>query len=148
LAPSFLKRSGFPGTGKLDDFLKQNTPDIVLLHLGSNDIFRGEPIQEIEADLTKIINTIISHNKDITILIAQILPAAHSQANVRISELNKVISLIPQKIGIPDTQLLVVNQFEGFNPRTDTYDGLHPNTAGEEKMAGKWYCAIQSVISK
>lgn len=140
--------NGFPGTGNLIDFLKQNTPDIVLLHLGSNDIFRGEPIQEIEADLIKIINTIISSNRNAIILIAQILPAAHSQANVRISKLNKVISHIPEKIGIPDTQLIVVNQFEGFNPGTDTYDGLHPNTAGEEKMARKWYDALRSVITK
>jgi lysophospholipase L1-like esterase len=140
--------NGFPGTGKLDDFLKQNTPDIVLLHLGSNDIFRGEPIQEIEADLTKIINTLVSFNKDVIILIAQILPVADVRTNQRIRTFNDAISRLPRKVSISEKQLVVVNQFEGFNPGTDTYDGAHPNSAGEDKMARKWYEALQSVISK
>ncbi len=140
--------NGFPGTEKLDDFINKNTPDVVLLHLGSNDIFRGEPIQEIEADLTKIINTLISLNKNIIILIAQILPVADNRINQRIGILNNAISQLPNKINISEKQLVVVNQFEGFNPQTDTYDGAHPNSAGEDKMAGKWYSALQSVITK
>ena len=140
--------NGFPGTGNLNDFLNKNAPDIVLLHLGSNDVFRGESIQEIEADLTKIINEIVSTNKDVIILIAQILPVADSLTNQRIGVLNEAISHLPSKTGISEKQLFVVNQFEEFNPQTDTYDGVHPNSAGEEKMARKWYTTLESVISK
>ncbi len=138
--------NGYQGAGKLVDFVKMNNPDIVLMHLGSNDIFRGESIQEIEADLTSIINTLISYNKDVIILIAQIIPVTNDQINMRIALLNKKIVQI--KLNHSDKNIVVVNQFEGFNPHTDTYDGIHPNAAGEEKMAKKWYIALQSVMNR
>ena len=138
---------GFPGIGKLDDFINKSSPDIVLLHLGSNDIFQGEPIEEIESDLLKIINELVSHNKNVIILIARILPIADNRINQRIRMLNEAISQLPDKMRISKKQLVVVNQFDGFNPQTDTYDGAHPNSSGEDKMAAKWYKALQSVIT-
>jgi lysophospholipase L1-like esterase len=44
------------------------------------------------------------------------------------------------------SQLIVVNQFEGFDPYNHTYDGVHPNKAGEKKMADKWYESLRQVI--
>ncbi len=41
----------------------------------------------------------------------------------------------------------VVNQWTGFDDATDTYDGVHPNDAGNQKMANRWYPALAPLIS-
>ena len=33
------------------------------------------------------------------------------------------------------SSVIVVDQYTGFDPAADTYDGAHPNLVGEEKMA-------------
>jgi len=138
--------NGVPGLGGLKDFLKENRPDIVLMHLGSNDIFEGDEIPDIIEELKGILNTLITSNHDVIILIAQILPVADKRINVRIRLLNDAISLIPSELAFSKVNIIVVNQFEGFDPFTDTYDGVHPNSAGEVKMAKKWFEGLQGVL--
>ena len=42
--------------------------------------------------------------------------------------------------------VIVVDQYTGYNPATDSYDNYHPNAVGEEKMASRWFSALQSVL--
>ncbi|MEV4393773.1 hypothetical protein [Nonomuraea sp. NPDC049607] len=32
----------------------------------------------------------------------------------------------------------VVDQWTGFSTGTDTYDGVHPNASGDQKMSDAW----------
>jgi acyl-CoA thioesterase-1 len=137
--------NGIAGQQKLSDLLQHNTPDIVLMHLGSNDIFQGESIDQIISELKDIIRILRLSNNDIVILIAQILPVANKPLNTRITLLNKAIEKLPASMDL-SYQLIVVNQNNGFNPYNDTYDGIHPNKAGEKKMADKWYESLRPVI--
>ncbi len=139
---------GVPGYGSLNTFLTSNTPDIVLMHLGSNDIFQGESVPQIIAELKEIITVLNSANSKVIILIAQILPTSDQRINRRISQLNKAISDLPSEMDKISSRIIVVNQHAGFNPYQDTYDGVHPNSIGEGKMAKKWFKALQSVSNK
>lgn len=139
--------NGIPGQRKLSDFVHDTSPDIVLMHLGSNDIFQGEPVDQIITELKDIIMNLRSSNADIIVLIAQILPVADRVVSERIMLLNRAIAELPASMGLP-SQLIVVNQFDGFDPYKDTYDGVHPNGPGEKKMADKWYKALQPVMKK
>ncbi|MEO3871669.1 cellulose binding domain-containing protein [Nonomuraea sp. B12E4] len=40
-----------------------------------------------------------------------------------------------------------MDQWTGFSTSTDTYDGVHPNAAGDQKMSDKWYPALVSALS-
>ena len=42
--------------------------------------------------------------------------------------------------------ITVVDQWTGFNTATDTYDGVHPNAAGNQKMSDRWYPALAAVL--
>ncbi len=139
---------GARGQGNLLTVLTKNTPDIVLLHIGSNDIFNGEDVPKIITELKEIITIINSANSNSVILIAQIIPTGDTMINVRISKLNKAISHLAPEMGQLYSRLIVVNHHDGFNPIADTYDGVHPNKTGELKMAGKWYKALKSVLMK
>jgi hypothetical protein len=138
--------NGIPGQKRLSDFLQYSAPDIVLMHLGSNDIFQGESIELIISDLKEIIRTLHLSNNAMVILTAQILPVADGSLNTRISLLNKEIEKLPSSMGL-SSQLIVVNQFEGFYPHKFTYDGIHPNSDGEKKMADTWYKSLIPVLN-
>ena len=45
-------------------------------------------------------------------------------------------------------RVVVVDQYTGFDPNADTRDGIHPNPAGEEKMARVWMSALARVLSR
>ena len=92
--------------------------------------------------MIKIIRTA---NPDVVIFVAQILPVANDAVNRRIIVLNDAVSKLPSDLKL-SSHVIVVNQYDGFDPRTDTYDGVHPNNQGQLKMASKWFDALREVI--
>jgi len=132
-----------------------NIPDIVLLHLGTNDLAQGYSVAEITSHLGTLIDHFRTYNKNVIILLAQIIPCATATiypvpyksqpwcANV--PSLNAAIpALVAQKYTL-FSPVVVVDQYTGFNatPGFDSYDGVHPNQSGEQKMAAKWLAAIE-----
>lgn len=63
------------GGGGLDEWLKLYKPDIVALHIGTNDLIIGKLTPaEIAADISKVLDRLRQSNPDVTILLAQIIP--------------------------------------------------------------------------
>lgn len=137
--------NGISGQEGLAERLTRITPDIVLVHLGSNDIFQGEPVDQIISELKEIIMVLHSSNNRVVIFIAQILPVANTSLTERITRLNKAVEKLPSALGL-SSQIRVVDQFDGFNPYTNTYDGVHPDRSGEIKMADKWHKSLKTVL--
>jgi len=42
--------------------------------------------------------------------------------------------------------VILADQWTGFNPSTDLYDGVHPNHIGERKMSNVWLRAIGQAV--
>jgi lysophospholipase L1-like esterase len=118
----------------------------VLLHLGSNDLFQGEAIDEVIGDVRRVVHIIDSFNPKMTILIAQLIPVANDLMNKRITLLNHAIASLYNEMKLT-AKLILVNQNNGFDPYKDTYDGIHPNLTGEKKMALQWYAALNPILS-
>jgi len=112
------------------------------LHLGTNDIYQGQTIASTILDLKQVITTIRSDNPNVTILLAKLIPTTSTYFNPLITELNAVIPSIAIDLADPNSAINIVDQNTGFDPFTDTFDGVHPNEIGEEKMAEKWRIAI------
>lgn len=63
------------GGGGLDEWLELYRPDVVALHIGTNDLIIGKLTPaEIAEDIGKIIERLRRSNPDVTILLAQIIP--------------------------------------------------------------------------
>lgn len=43
-------------------------------------------------------------------------------------------------------RVMVVDQWTGYDRNLDNYDGLHPNASGEQKMADKWFAALEDLF--
>ena len=125
---------------------KKNIPDMVLMHLGTNDLRELHSIGQIIADLGSLIDHFRAKKPSVIILIAQIIPCDP----VRIGNycnsvpvLNEAIpNLVAQKYTIT-SPVVVVDQYDGFDVSTDTIDGIHANSTGDAKMAAKWFEKIQ-----
>ena len=133
-------RSTNPELGNLTDWLGVYTPDIVLLHIGTNDLGSGQSYTSTANEIKLIIDTIRLDNPDVTILLAKLIPRDYTYNNI--IAFNQYIEPIAQEKGLPNSPVIVVDQWTGFDYATDTYDGTHPNASGEEKMAEKWMQAL------
>lgn len=134
-----------PGEHYLSFWLQSYTPEIALIHLGSNDIIQGQTVESTIQELKEVIITLRNDNPDIIILLAQLIPTT-LPANTSISDLNAQIPAIAINIANPAPPIYIVDQNTGFDAVTDTYDGIHPNEIGEEKMAQKWRNAILEAL--
>jgi acyl-CoA thioesterase-1 len=132
--------AGLPG------WLEDYTPDIVLLHIGTNDAFDGQSTQSTAEEIKKIIDLLRNDNPRVTVLLARLIPIANPDQNQRIIDLNNRIDRIAASKTTPESPVLVVDQNSGFDADQDTDDGIHPNLAGEEKIAEEWARAIIKVL--
>lgn len=123
---------------KLDEWLDKNTPDIVLLHLGTNDQDKAPVIL---ANLEQVIVKLRAHNPKVTVLFAQLITNWGELA-----EVNKAIPDLAKKLTTEQSRIIVVDQATGFIYPGDSVDGCHPNAAGDEKMAAKWFEALKPLL--
>jgi GDSL-like Lipase/Acylhydrolase family len=130
------------GSGNLTEWLKGYTPDIVLLHLGHNDAGLGEPPYETAEELKKIILLLQRDNPNVSVILAKVIPTEQPEWNKRLSSLNSVIQGVADETKSSKSKVIVIDFSEDFNAEADTFDGIHPNIKGAEKMAQKWIKGI------
>ncbi len=120
------------------------TPDVALIHLGSNDAIQGNSAISSVGELNQVIDILRQDNPNVTIFLTQLIPAVDGGFNNRIQQLNSLIPGIVADKNQSNSPVILVDQSSGFNANTDTYDGVHPNNAGEAKMAQKWFDALKN----
>ncbi|WP_262681519.1 GDSL-type esterase/lipase family protein [Hymenobacter rubripertinctus] len=122
-------------------------PDIVLLHVGSNDIFQDQSATSTRDEVGQLIDVLRAANPAVKVVVAQVIPNAQAGATANLSVYNSLLpGLVAQK-NTRQSPVVLVDQFTGFVPATDSYDGTHPNAAGEAKMAANWYAALRPLLA-
>ena len=129
----------------IDAIIAATQPDIVLLDLGANDVQEGISMNTIEGNLEGIIEHLRAANPNIIVLLADPTPY-HGPNGSRMSKLKGVISQVVRLENQPGSPVIIVNLFAGFNVRKDTSDGMHPNEAGEQLIAQRFFAALQKVL--
>lgn len=132
---------------KLSKWLKDYTPDIVLIHLGTNDVFQGQSVSSTVDELEQIISILRRDNPKVKVLIAKLIPVTDQKVNNRINAFNDEIPRIALENDSPESRIIVVDLNNNFDAHSDTYDGVHPNSKGEQKMAEKWLDSLQPLMS-
>ena len=136
--------AGRSGAGRLATWLQPYTPDIVLLHLGTNDALHGHSTASTVAELEQVILTLQADNPAVVILLAKLIPSRDPNAS-RIPLVNAEIDGIARRRQTRLSRIVVVDQWSGFDPLADLYDPWHPDASGEAKMAQKWFEALMAV---
>ncbi len=120
-------------------------PDVVLLHIGTNDVEQGQSNSGTINEISGTIDNLRSVLPNVKILLAQVIPANGFTSQV--NSLNGLISTLAGQKNTAQSPVILVNQNSGFNVSTDTYDGIHPDESGEIKMSDKWYSALVPLLA-
>ena len=135
---------------QLPGWLSATNPDIVMMHLGTNDIWGARSTSAIITAFGKLVDQMRANNPNMKIIVAKILPMTPSNCSAcyqRVVDLNAAIPAWASGKSTAQSPIVVVDQWTGFNTATDTTDGVHPNSAGDQKMSDKWYPALTAFLS-
>jgi len=132
---------------RIAEWAERSNPDIVLLHLGTNDVGTGHDPLETAGEVAQVIALLRDQNPGIHVLLALIIPVDHAAANKNIREYNEALAETAALLDRDSSRVLVVDQFSGFDAAADTYDGVHPNENGNRKMADRWFSALELLRS-
>jgi GDSL-like Lipase/Acylhydrolase len=142
--------------GWLSEFVK--VPDIILMHVGTNDIIQMELYNENVNDLILDVNTVLdivdSFNTEIIVVVAQIINRADDLSTLIVNESDstskfntELIDLVNVRKVIGD-KIILVNQESALSYPADLIDGIHPNQTGYDKMATVWFDGIIDALPK
>lgn len=135
---------------QLPDWLSATRPDIVLMHFGTNDVWSNRATSTILAAYSKLVDQMRASNPNMKVLVAQIIPMDPStcpECAQRVVALNSAIPAWASSKSTAQSPVVVVDQWTGFSTATDTYDGVHPNGSGDQKMSDRWYPALAAALS-
>ncbi len=126
------------------DWLTANPADIVLLHIGTNDItYGGQDANEV----SDILNEVDRFSTDIKVILALIIDRrTHSPATTQFN--TDVNNMAQNRIAAGDDIIIVdMEHALDYNDTNDMADELHPNNFGYDKMADVWFGALKSLLS-
>lgn len=135
---------------QLPPWLAAADPDVVLMHFGTNDVWSNRPTATILAAYGKLVDQMRTRNPDMTVLVAQIIPMNPSgctECGARVQSLNAAIPGWAASVSTSRSPVVVVDQWTGFSTSTDTYDGVHPDASGDQKIAAHWYPALVDALT-
>ena len=141
---------GHPGwtirqlTERIDDWLDAYRPDVVLLHNGTNDMYRGVP--DPAGALAELLDRIHADRPGAQVLVAQLIglgkvPNTSGQL-VRTADYNARVARLVAERGAP-FHLVDQRAVRGV----DLHDRVHPNDFGYRRMAWTWYRALEPVLN-
>jgi acetyl esterase/lipase len=121
--------------------------DIVLLHSGHNHTVEEQPVPGIVAATERLIQAFRTVNPNVTVLLAQVIPAGKLPKYSYLPELNQKLAGLAARLDSPAQRVVLVDHAAAFNWETDTVtDKVHPNAIGAGKMAGAWFAALETVL--
>ena len=137
---------------RLPGWMQDYTPDIALILLGSNDASgkthdeHKASVERVRRAMTDIFASLRKKNPKVTILLGQCYqewdPFPAMRAAMR--------ELAKTQTGV-DSPIVIVDHSPGWvsDPRkteTHTVDWVHPNSAGDERLAQKWFEALKPYL--
>jgi lysophospholipase L1-like esterase len=138
------------GQNQLPGWLAATRPDIVVMHFGTNDVWSNIAPATILSAFTTLVNQMRASNPAMKILVAKIIPMNPStcaDCGQRAVNFNNAIPAWATATSTQQSPIVVVDQWTGFSTSADTYDGVHPNASGDQKMSDRWYPALVNFLT-
>ena len=115
-------------------------PDVVLMHVGTNDMRLGQNISQTMAEIDQIVSAIFALSDGATVLIANLIPWYASDAENDVVLLGDQIERYVADRGNP--QLRLVDVRSGYDEDMMLSDKAHPNAEGEERIAAAFHASL------
>ncbi|MDC0948686.1 SGNH/GDSL hydrolase family protein [Gammaproteobacteria bacterium] len=128
---------------RINGWLQGRVPDIAIIHLGTNDLLKqGQSGSGIANELSQLIGILRNNNPNIGVVLSTVIP----NARVSVADLNTNIRRLGNELNTGNSPVEVTEHSNvGVG---DTYDGIHPNSTGENKMATNFTNSINNLSGK
>jgi lysophospholipase L1-like esterase len=133
-------------------FHKPAPPDIVLLHIGTNDILQNYETTTMAARLDSLIGRIVADNPSARLFVSSIIPLKDSTENQLVKTYNAQVRdfIVPKYDRLGDN-VFFVDQYANFVDANGniihlTADGIHADQTGYDLMGDTWAAALQQAI--
>jgi lysophospholipase L1-like esterase len=122
-------------------WLRTYTPRTILLHIGTNDMYGGDPAGA-PSRLSTLIDHITAQSPQTELFVSTIIPLSCCDATVRAFDA-QIPGIVTSKANA-GKHVHLVEMYSALTT-ADLADGVHPNAGGYSKMATVWYNALRSV---
>ncbi|HEX2440873.1 MAG TPA: arylesterase [Methylomirabilota bacterium] len=125
------------------DWVLRAKPEIVLLALGANDGLRGLPVRALRDNLTAIVTRLRETNVRV-LLIGMRLPPNYGDRYA--DEFAEAFRMVARRTSVAFLPFLL----EGVAgvPALNQADGIHPNAAGQRRVAEHVWTALQPLLRR
>lgn len=118
-------------------YLLAYQPDIILLHVGTNDILRNKPAPN--GRLRELLTRIYNILPNVRVIVAQIV----NNGNPATPGYNSSIPAVVSDFTNAGRKIEAVDMFNATSYPADFPDNTHPNATGQNKMADVWFNALK-----
>lgn len=132
------------------DWLENALPNVILLHIGTNDAAERRKPEDMANDLQNLLEHIYAKVPDTTeVIVAQIIPARQGWMNDIIIPYNELVGVVVEMMISEGKHVSIVEMTGVIQSETDL-DGFghHPNVIASERMARVWFAKILELIGQ
>ncbi len=150
--PAFTLRADcgggtFPGLSAL---MAAHGPDLLLLQLGVNDVWNGQPNDAILANYSMLLEQARAQNPSIVVGVAQIqqIRPAGPEGDVVFARAQQLVDAVPawaRTVSQESSPVFVADLWTNSDA-AQTLDGVHPDDAGAQRMGRNWFEALESIL--
>jgi lysophospholipase L1-like esterase len=135
--------------------MKEYTPDIVLLMIGTNDAIDNYDMTNAPTRLGNLIDVIYTQLPNVLIVVAEPIPSRgdaskgdDTSLTSRIKNYDDAIPAVVKARADAGKHILVVDMFTPFNPNKVSLleDQYHPNLQGYVLLGTEWYSVLQPLL--
>jgi lysophospholipase L1-like esterase len=121
-------------------------PDVILLILGGNDLFRNHEIETAHLRMRELVDKILGLvSPKVKLFVGSTLTTSSRTLTGRVKKYNKQIAKEVRALQKDYSNLYWVDMYRESNiknSKEDLTDGVHPTYSGYKKMAAVWYRAL------
>ena len=138
---------------EVEGWLDDNPADIVLLHIGTNDIGTGATPASIANEVESILDNIdqyeTDNNTEVVVFVARIVRLIHGMfdGTETIAFNNAVETMVNQRIANGDKLVMVDQESALSYPGGLDFQGIHPIQSSYDDMATVWEQAITNTLA-
>jgi lysophospholipase L1-like esterase len=134
------------------DWLTNTPADVVLLHIGTNDISGGQDPAGIVNEVTQILDRIdqyeTDNNQHVTVVLARIINRVPTTSanGLNTTQYNNLLQQMADNRIAAGDDIVIVDMEGVLDYSQDMYDYLHPNAAGYQKLADAWFTPLDTIL--
>jgi lysophospholipase L1-like esterase len=142
---------GHPGwrieqiTANIDAWMDTYSPDVVLVHVGTNDMVQAYQVATAPQRLSDLVERIVARRPGTVVVASSLIASRNADINARISAFNAALpGLMAQKTAAG--KLVYFADLHRVVTTAEMSDDIHPNDAGFAKMGALWSSVLKPVL--